>query len=103
MTIKKIQQQIVLFKDLITKSRAIIVEGHFINISKLEANANYLFNQINGQHGNLSNTEMNVLIVSVETLLSDFDSLAEALDNQHTGLSAETESWPNTAIAAYQN
>jgi hypothetical protein len=46
---------------------------------------------------------MNVLIVSVETLLSDFDSLAKALDNQHTGLSAETESWPNTAIAAYQN
>ena len=103
MTIKKIQQKIDLFKDLITKSRATIIEGHFIDISKLQENAKYLFNQIKSQHGNLSSTEMNVLIVSVETLLSDFDSLAKALDNQHTGLSAETESWPNTAIAAYQN
>ena len=103
MSVKKIQQKIDLFRELITKSRAIIIEGHFVDISKLDANANYLFNQIKGQHGNISNTEMNVLIVSVETLLSDFDSLAKALDNQHTGLSAETESWPNTAIAAYQN
>ena len=103
MTIKKIQQQIVLFKDLITKSRAIIIEGHFVDISKLDANANYLFNQIKGQHGNLSNAEMNILITSVETLLSDFDSLEKVLDNQYSGLSAKTEARPNTAIAAYQN
>jgi hypothetical protein len=103
MTIKKIQKQIDLFKELITKSRAIIIKGHFVDISNLDTKANYLFNQIKGQHGNLSNAEMNVIIASVENLLSDFDTLAKALDNQYSGLSAETEAWPNTAIAAYQN
>ena len=103
MSVKKIQQKIDLFRELITKSRAIMIEGHFVDISKLDMNANYLSNQIMDQFGNLSNTEIDVVTVSIKTLLSDFDSLEKVLDNQYSGLSAKTEARPNTAIAAYQN
>jgi hypothetical protein len=103
MTIKKIQLEIELFQDLITKSRTMIAEGHFVDISKLDTNANHMFSQIKCQYRNLSNIEIDILTVSVETLLCDFDRLAKELNNQYTSLSTETKIWPNTAIAAYQN
>ena len=103
MIIKEIQKQVDTFRDLIAKSRITITEGHFVDISQLDSNVNFLFEKIKSQYGNLSNTEIDSLRISVETLLSDFDNLAKALDNQFSSLTKETKVWPNTAIAAYQN
>ena len=103
MTINKIQLQIDLFQNLITNSRDKITEGHFVDISKLNININYLCTQIKTQHVNLSNTEKDTLAVSIETMLSDFNSLEKALNNQSSNLSAETKTWPKTVTQAYQN
>ena len=103
MTFKEIQQQVGLLQNLIVKSRAIIVNGHFVDVSHLDANANYLFSQIKDQCSSLSKSEMILLSASVETLLSHFDKLKDALDSQHTSLSSEAKVSPNTVIAAYQN
>ena len=103
MTFKEIQQQLDLFRDLIVKSHAIITDGHFVDISQLDTNANYFFDQINDNCNNLSNSETILLSASVKTLLSHFDKLKDALDSQHTSLSSEAKVSPNTVIAAYQN
>ena len=103
MTFKEIQLQVDLFEDLIVKSHAILTDGHFVDISHLDANANYLFDQINCLNRSLSNTEIKLLSTSIDNLLKHFDKLAQALDEQHISLSTKTKVSPNTVIAAYQN
>ena len=103
MTFREIQQQLDLFQDLIVNSHAIITDGHFVDISQLNTNANHFFDQINDNCSSLSNSETMLLSASVETLLSHFDKLQDALDNQHISLSTKTKVSPNTVIAAYQN
>ena len=39
MTNRQIQQQLDTFQDLITRSRAVINDGHFVDVSELEASA----------------------------------------------------------------
>ena len=103
MTDRKIQQQVEIFQDLITRSRAVINDGHFVDVSELEANASYLFSQFESQCGNFQNTEVDKLIVTVETLLSDLNSLEEEVKTQHNNLITETKVSPNTATAAYRS
>ena len=103
MTIKEIQQQVDTFQDFITTSRAVINDGHFVEVSELEASASYLFSQIESQCGNFLNTEVDKLIVTVEILLSDLVSLTKEINNQHNSLIIETKVSPNTATAAYQS
>ena len=103
MTIKEIQQQVDTFQDIITTSRAVINDGHFVEVSELEASASYLFSQIESQCGNFLNTEVDKLIVTIKTLLSDLDSLGKEIDNQHNSLITGTKVSSNTATAAYQS
>lgn len=103
MTTREIQQQVDTIQDLITNSRAVIAEGHFIDVSKLEASASYLFSQVESRCDNFLKTDVDKLIVTVETLLSDLDSLAKEIDNQHNSLITGTKVSSNTATAAYQS
>ena len=103
MTNRKIQQQVDIFQDLITTSRTVINDGHFVDVSELEASASYLFSQFESQCGNFQNSEVDKLIITVETLLSDLNSLAKEIKTQHNNLIIETKVSPNTATAAYQS
>ena len=103
MTNRQIQQQLDTFQDLITRSRAVINDGHFVDVSELEASASYLFSQFESQCGNFQNTEVDKLIVTVKTLLGDLDSLAKEIDNQHNSLITGNKVSSNTATAAYQS
>ena len=103
MTDRKIQQQLDIFQDLIATSRAVINDGHFVDVSELDASASHLFSQFESQCGNFQNFEVDKLIVTVETLLSDLNSLAKEVKTQHNNLITETKVSPNTATTAYQS
>ena len=103
MTNREIQQQLDTLQDLITTSRAVINDGHFVEVSELEASASYLFSQFESQCGNFQNFKVDKLIVTVETLLSDLNSLAKEVKTQHNNLITETKVSPDTATTAYQS
>ena len=102
MTYKEIQQQIDKIQDFIATSRDVIADGHFVNVAELEASVSCLVEKINDQCMNSLKTDPDKIIISVETLLSDLDKLAEEIDKQQSSLFIETKVSANTAITAYQ-
>jgi len=102
MTYTELQQEIDKSQDFITTSRNVIADGHFVDVAELETGVSCLIDLVNIQCVNLLKPEKNKIIVSVETLLSDLDKLAEEIDKQHSSLIVETKVSAETAITAYQ-
>jgi len=91
------------FQNLIAKSRAIIADGHFVDISDLQQHVDCLFGEIKKQHGNLLNADTDKLKAAVESTLNELDHLKKEMERQHNNLFIESKVLPRTATAAYKS
>jgi hypothetical protein len=103
MIIKEIKECALNLQNLITTSRDIITQGHFVDITELEKLVTCFFCDIERHHNTLSSTDVCDLKTAVNLLLSDLAQLHKELKSQHNSLHAESKVFPHAAIAAYQN
>ena len=103
MIIKEIKECLLNLQNLITTSRDIITQGHFVDITELEKLVISFFCDIEKHLNTLSNTDVCEIKAAVNLLLSDLAQLQKELISQQNSLHAESKVFPHAAITAYQN
>ncbi len=88
---------------MIKKFRSTISDGKFVNISELEERIGHLFNEIEKQNNNLSDSHRIELTTYIQIISNDLNLLEKELASQHRNLFCKNDPPPNKAIAAYQN
>ena len=103
MSMKSLKKQKNTLESMIKKFRSIISDGQFVNISELEERIDHLFNEIEKQNNNLSDSHRSKLTTYVQIISNDLNLLEKELASQHRNLFGKNDLPRNKAIAAYQN